>query len=372
MLDHVGWVQDIVVNQRTGNLVDGHLRVELALERGEASVPVVYIELSEGEEARVLAALDPLGAMATVDAESLAALLDELEPGDGALDAMLADLAQSADIELGDTSEGLTDPDAVPDTPADSSVRAGDLYELGRHRLLCGDATDPGDVERLLSGARVTLLRTDPPWGIEYLGGSKPREPIEGDESTATAASALRVAARAMAPGAAAYCFAPGGRNFLDFGRAFIDAGFYFAATIIWVKHTATFGRADYQWQHEPIIYGWREGAAHAWQGDRSETTVWEIDRPARSDSHPTAKPVLLFERAMHNSSLRGDAVLDLFVGSGTALIAAERVGRRCFALEVEPRYVEVAIRRWEQFTGHRAQLVPRKVAVDGDADVPS
>ncbi|KKL17289.1 hypothetical protein LCGC14_2487030, partial [marine sediment metagenome] len=144
----------------------------------------------------------------------------------------------------------------------------------------------------------------------------------------------------------------------IAFGAAFVEAGLYFASTLVWAKDNSAFGRSDYQWMHEPIIYGWRTGAAHRWHGDRKQTTLWQIARPARSEQYPTMKPVELVERAITNSSRPGDLVLDPFLGSGTTLIAAERLGRRCYALEIEPRYVQVAIERWEAFTGGKAERV--------------
>lgn len=357
LLDQVGWVQDVIVNQRTGHVVDGHLRVSLAISRSEPEIPVVYVDLDEDEEALVLASLDPLAAMAATDKDQLAALMAEVEAGDAALQAMLDDLATAAGVAAVPTP-GLTDPDDVPVAPEEPVSKPGDLYLLGEHRLLCGDSTNADDVARLLDGTKPTMMFTDPPYGVAYEGGTKKRDAIANDETCEVAAAALLRAAEALPPGAAAYCCGPAGRNSVAFGAAWMEAGFHFASTIIWVKDNSTFGRADYQWMHEPIIYGWRLGGAHGWFGNRKQTTVWHFPRPPRSEEHPTMKPVELVARAVGNSSPPGTVVYDPFLGSGTTLIAAEQLGRRCYGMEIEPRYVDVIVKRWEDFTGQKAERV--------------
>lgn len=253
----------------------------------------------------------------------------------------------------------LIDPDEkdddVPDTPDEAQSKVGDLYELGNHRVLCGDSTNIEDVERLMDGKKADMVFTDPPYNIAYEGGSKKREMIENDDVVdfyefllqAYSASAL-----SMKLGAAIYvCHADTER--VNFTKAFRDAGFYLSSVLIWAKNNSTFGRADYFWKHEPILYGWREGAAHSWHGDNKQDTIWNVDRPARSDSHPTMKPIVLIEKALFNSSKQDDIVLDLFLGSGSTLIASQKTGRICYGMELDPKYIDVIVQRYVDYTGN-------------------
>lgn len=370
VLAEVGWVQHVIVNQRTGHVVDGHARIEIAISRGEPMVPVVYVDLDENEEGIILAALDPLAAMAATDQDKLEALLAELTVSDEALRAMLAPPDEPA--------EGNTDPDAVPETPAKPTTQPGDLWLLGEHRLLCGDATKAQDVARLMAGERAIVFVTDPPYGVAYtdkarvaaerahgrlLRVPKWEDGIENDERTDEAIQpflqeVFRVAvAHALAPNAAWYLW-----------HAMLTQGFFAAAAaaadvllhrqIIWVKPSLLFGFGDYHWRHELCFYGWVRGSRPPFLGARNQTTVWEITHDTSNDGreHPTQKPVELFERAILNHAQPGEVCYEPFSGSGSQLIAAERTGRRCYAMEIEPKYVDVAVRRWEEFTGKKAK----------------
>jgi DNA modification methylase len=368
-LETVGWVQQVIVNRTTGNVIDGHARIEEALSREEATIPVLYVELSPDEEALVLATLDPIGAMAGTDAARLTELLADLGPIDNAgLAALLTELAPF------EPKAGLADPDAVPEF-RETTVQRGDLFALGDHRLACGDATDAADVARLLDGAAVDMLFTDPPYGVAYVGGTKDRLTIEGDELGAEALQELIAAALLRAelrPGVPWYICAPGGALQLPFLLAVREAGLRMRQVVIWVKDRFVLGRADYHYQHEELVtgeepredpdregdliaYGFNAGVAHTWNGGRRQSTVWDIERPAASPDHPTQKPVELVRRAILNSSVRAALVYDPFIGSGTTIVAAEQLGRRCYGMEVDPRYVQVVIDRWQAFTGRTA-----------------
>lgn len=376
-LSTVGWVQQVLVNQRTGHVVDGHARVEEALSRGEASVPVLYVDLDPDEEALVLATLDPISAMANTDDAKLADLLDGITVDDGGLATLLNALGGST------RKEGLTDPDDVPPEPDDIGVARGDMWALGDHRVICGDATEGSDVGRLLAGTKVDLLWTDPPYGVEYEGKTEERLTIQndglGDRGTRTlVADALRHAA--LRPGGVFYIACPGGPIHLQFLLALEDVSLPLRQTLVWVKDRFVLGHSDYHYRHEPILYGatdgpdepldltakdhefvaygWAPGAAHQRPNSRRLNTVWEIKRPVASRDHPTMKPVELVARAIETSSAPGAAVLDLFAGSGTTVIAAEQTGRRAYAVELDPRYVAVTLRRWEQFTGRSAERI--------------
>jgi len=358
VLDQVGWVQDVIVNQRTGHVVDGHARIALAISRSEPSIPVVYVDLDEAEEGLILASLDPLAAMATADQEQLAALLGDLSIADEGLEDVLRKIAGSP------PRLGLEDPDAVPPGPTEVYVERGQVWRLGGHRIMCGDATSAEDVARLLDGARPALMVTDPPYGVDYDPAWRVVEAEKGNLSYA----ARRVgevlnddradwtAAWLLSPSDVAYCWAPPGAQHIDHGKALEAGGFELRYEIIWSKPHFPIGRGNYHWRHEPCWMGVRKGATAHWIGDRKQTTVWEItlDRNVEG-GHSTQKPVECMERPIRNHE--GD-VYEPFSGSGTTIIAAERQGRRCYAMEIEPKYVQVAIERWQNYTGERAELV--------------
>jgi site-specific DNA-methyltransferase (adenine-specific) len=246
--------------------------------------------------------------------------------------------------------------------PRPTSTSSPTIYGLSGGTACSSVATDPGAVARLTEDAPVDLVFTDPPYGVRYVGGTAAHLTIANDDlgaagTRALVADALRLAP--LRPGGAFYVMAPAGPLHLAFLLAIPDAGLTLHQTLIWVKGSFVLGHGDYHYRHEPILYGWRDGGRHLFRGDRTQDTVWEIPRPARSELHPTMKPVELVERAVRNSSLPGERVLDMFAGSGTTLIAAERAERTCLAMELDPRYAQVAIERWGSFTGQ----APRRVA---------
>jgi DNA modification methylase len=369
-LAEVGWVTEVIVNQTTGRLVDGHLRVELALTRGEQTVPVTYVELTEAEEGLVLATLDPIGAMAAAERTTLDTLLASLDPADTDLRAFIEELGRQQETEI--FRAGLADPDDVPDVPDEPWVKRGELYRLGDHRLLCGDATSLEDVARLVAGAVADIVWTDPPYGVAYQTKLSLEEAvarrrrtdgleISNDALTPDATRALVTAALKVAPlrpGGAFYLSSPSGDMETVFRMALADAGLQLRQQLVWVKDVFVMGRQDYHWRHETVLYGWKDGAAHAFHGGRTQDTVWEIPRPRRSESHPTTKPVELVTRALANSSSPGELVYEPFAGSGTTIIAAEQTGRRCIALEIDPHYAQVAIERWASFTGQEPERI--------------
>jgi DNA modification methylase len=369
-LETVGWVAQVMVNQRTGHVVDGHARVEEAISRGEPSVPVLYVDLSPDEEALVLATLDPIGAMANAEATALASLLSGLEPADEALRALLDDLTREQGIDL--ARAGLVDPDEAPDLPDEPTVHRGELYALGDHRLMCGDATDGADVRRVFGEAiEADLIWTDPPYGVahqtklsteEAVARHRRTDGLEVANDQPEDIPALLAAAFGHAPlkaGGAFYVASPSSGDVLPvFYAALAGAGMAVRQQLIWVKDVFVMGPHDFHYRHEPILYSWKEGGAHFFGGGRAQDTVWEIARPKRSESHPTMKPVELVARALTNSSRPGDLVYEPFAGSGTTIVAAEQTRRRCVALEIDPRYAQVAIERWAAFTGRSAEKV--------------
>jgi DNA modification methylase len=354
-LGTVGWVQQVMVNQRTGNVVDGHARVEEAISRQEASVPVLYVDLEPDEERLVLASLDPIAAMAQRDDDRLRDLLADLEVDDPGLQALLDSL------ETKEPKVGLTDPDDAPDLGDGSNIQRGDLFALGDHRLMCGDSTDQGDVARLYGQDRAALVFTDPPWNVDYQGGSKKREALANDHIEVGWDDWLTTALAALptATDAPAYVFF-GLMRAGDTQHGIEAAGWRIVQTLVWVKQHAQFGnfRAHYKYQHEPLYYCSTGTKVPEWYGPNNAVSVWNVDRSMRNDFHPTQKPVELAERAMGHSSKSGAVVGEPFSGSGSTIIAAERLGRRAYGMEIDPRYVAVALERWENFTGRKAERI--------------
>lgn len=241
------------------------------------------------------------------------------------------------------------DYEVPPEEEIETDIKPGDLIQIGGHLLLCGDCTNPDNASRLMGSEKADMVFTDPPYNIAYSGGSKKRKAIKNDHRLDEFAQFLGMAydryKESLKPGGAIYvCHADTERE--TFTRCFRESGFKLSGVLVWVKDNSTFGRSDYHWRHEPILYGWNPDGPHAWHGDRKQDTVWEVNRPSRSDEHPTMKPVELVGRAIHNSSLPGEIVADFFLGSGTSMVAAHQMGRVCRAMELEPKYCQVAINR--------------------------
>ncbi len=377
-LSEVGWVGQVLVNRATGHVVDGHLRVELAISRGEPTVPVLFVELTEAEEQLILATLDPLAAMATAEKDALAALLAEIETGDAALARMLAELADQHGIRR--PIQG--DPDELPPVPdeADLYVKSGDLWHLGDHRLLCGDATNAHDVARLLNGAEPTRLATDPPYGVSLdptwrdgvyneLGpAEQPYMRTKGHRNT-TVSGDTRVdwseAFALVASLQVGYVW-HAGVYAAEVAAGLQRIGFEIVAQVIWDKGLFAMGRSWYHWGHEPCWVIRKPGVPHLFHGSRDQSTIWRAPSPKmimagseeEKQDHPAQKPVLLFETPIRNHLRAGEAAYDPFLGSGTTLVAAETLGRHCYGMEIDPRYVQLSLERWQGLTGRQAERV--------------
>ena len=251
---------------------------------------------------------------------------------------------------------GLTDEDAVPDVPDDPVTVEGDVWLLGNHRLLCGDATKKEDVERLMDGQKADMVFTDPPYGVEYSGrGKKTKKKIindnlKGDELYDFLIKAFENMSLATKGGSVAYVFHADSKKGIksSFENAFWNAGWHLSATIIWAKKQASMGWQDYRSQHEPILYGFKQGQSHQFYGDRTNTTLWHQGRDSNYE-HPTQKPIELAKRGLSNSSKTDDVILDLFLGSGSTLIACEKTNRKCYGMEIDPHYCDVIVKRWEE-----------------------
>lgn len=397
-----GTVEPIVVNRRSGCIVGGHQRVKAALAEEIASLPVVYVDLDEPSERQLNLALNRIHG--SWDEEKLATLLQELAAtgADLELTGFESDEINQILASLG-PAEGLTDPDEIPEPPDDPETQRGDLIVLGRHRLLCGDSASPQLVQLLLGDERIHLVNTDPPYNVRVeprsnnaiaMGlvtkGNVPRakshhqqlDLARHPEKSKRTTSKLRAKDRtldndfvpddefrrlltawfgnlafALDPGRSFYIWG-GYSNLRNYPAAIEDAGLYFSQAIIWDKQWPVLTRKDFMGAHEWAYYGWREGAAHYFNPEiKNATDLWSIKKISPpSMVHLTEKPVELAERAMLYSSKRGENVLDLFGGSGSTLIAAERMERRAFLMEIDPAYCDVIVIRWEKFTGKTAQ----------------
>jgi DNA modification methylase len=277
--------------------------------------------------------------------------LNDLLADGFALDILGFDPKEIAALLEPEVVEGLTDEDAVPNVPEEPKTRLGDIYQLGNHRLMCGDSTSIDAVDELMDGQKADMVFTDPPYGVDYKGINN--DSRDGLEDLLRAAFGNYLATSKS--GASIYCF-HSDRCADLFNKVFREF-FHFSSMIIWAKNSLTLSQTDYQSQHEPCLYGWMDNGTHSWYSDRKQTSVWRFDKE-KVVGHTTPKPVGLVERAISNSSKGGDAILDLFGGSGSTMIACEKINRHARLMELDPKYCDVIVKRWEDFTGKKAVLL--------------
>ncbi len=351
-----GFANPILVDGQNG-IIAGHARLLAARELGLSEVPVVVLDhLSETQRRAYVLADNRLALSAGWDNDLLKAELAALSQEEFDLALLGFEDEELAELLKADES-ALVDEDSIPEVGEQAVSRAGDLWRLGPHRLLCEDATEARSIEQVLSGGLADMVFTDPPYNVAYQSsGKKAHKKIANDDLGATFGVFLERACTnvlAVTKGAVYICMSSGELHTLQ--SAFLRAGGHWSTFVIWAKNTFTLGRSDYQRQYEPILYGWREATDHFWCGARDQGDVWFVNKPASSPLHPTTKPVELMERAIRNSSKGRDTVLDCFAGSGSTLIACEKTGRQARLIELEPLYVDVIVRRWQEFTGKRA-----------------
>ena len=258
--------------------------------------------------------------------------------------------------------KGLTDDDDVPEAPEKPNAKLGDIYQLGNHKLICADSTKLDTYEKLCGEIKVDLYLTDPPYNVSYEGKTKDKLTIQNDKQTDDQfiqflSQAFVSSDSVLKMGGAFYIWHSDSEG-LNFRLACVEAKWKLRQTLIWSKNSMVMGRQDYHWQHEPCLYGWKDGSSHNWYSDRKQTTIINYDRPTKSKLHPTMKPVGLMEYLIKNSSKQEDIILDSFLGSGSTLIACEKTKRKCFGVELDPKYVDVIIKRWEDYTGKKAELL--------------
>ena len=351
-----GFTNPVLIDAQ-GGIIAGHGRVMAARKLALDKVPCIRLgHLSESQKRAYVIADNKLAANAGWDEQMLALEFKDLQDmgfdldltgfDDKDINAMIASLDA--------TPEGNTD--AAPAVQAEVVSKLGDIWTLGKHRVMCGDSTSAEQVQKLLGGGMADLFVTDPPYNVAYEGKTADALTIEND-SMADADfrkflfDCYSAANDAMKPGASFYIWHADSEGF-NFRGAAHDIGWKVRQCLVWAKNTMVLGRQDYQWKHEPCLYGWKPGAAHSWYSDRKQTTVLEYNKPARNGEHPTMKPVDLIQYQVENSSKAGDVVLDLFGGSGTTLIACEKTGRINRSMELDPKYCDVIVRRWQQYTG--------------------
>lgn len=347
-----------------GVIVAGHGRLAAAQKLGLEVVPVVVLDHLSSTQRRALVIADNrIAENAGWDEAMLRIEMADLQDADFDLSLTGFDADALAELMAGDEpdGEGETDDDAVPEVSETPISRPGDVWLLGGHRLLCGDSTVAENYDRLLDGTQVDMVFTDPPYNVNYANSAKDKmrgkdRAILNDNLGDGFYDFLLMALTPTIAHCRGGIYVAMSSSELDvLQAAFRAAGGKWSTFIIWSKNTFTLGRADYQRQYEPILYGWREGAQRHWCGDRDQGDVWNIKKPQKNDLHPTMKPVELVERAIRNSSRPGNAVLDPFGGSGTTLIAAEKSGRVARMIELDPKYVDVILRRWQGWTGKQA-----------------
>ena len=357
-----GWQQPIVVDKDMVIIV-GHTRYLAAKKLGYDTVPVVVASNLSDEQVRAYRLADnKTGELAEWDFKLLDTELQDI------LDIDMSDFGFELDIS---EDEEVKEDDFDEEVPEKPKSKLGQIYQLGRHRLMCGDSTNSESVKKLLGGVQADLLLTDPPYNVDYGGKSmadKKRSKTRKDETIKNdyqddkqflgfLTSALSNGFNYMKSGASFYIWYAQSQS-IDFYKACQASKLSVRQQLIWNKNSMVVGRQDYQWKHEPCLYGWAEGGSHSWYSDRKQTTVLNFDRPNHSDLHPTMKPVALFDYEIKNSTKSGDVVLDLFGGSGTTIMACEQNGRNACVMEYDPKYVDVIIKRWEDFTGKKAKLI--------------
>ena len=369
-----GWTNPILIDGENG-IIAGHGRLLAARKLGYDEVPTIELStLTEAQKKAYVIADNKLALNAGWDDDVLRIELEALQELEFDLDVLGFDEKELANLLTPEQVEGLTDEDDAPPIPEEPKTRPGDIYQLGKHRLMCGDSTSIDAVEKLMDGLLADLVVTDPPYGVSYADknkslnatgrGNRIQTPIKndhlkGDELKNFFLSAFSSMFIAMKPGAPFYVFAPqGGEQMMMMMMMMQEACLPVRHELIWVKNNHVLGRADYHYKHEPVLYGWKDGAGHPWYGDRNKFSIWNINKPAQSKLHPTMKPVELVEIPIQNSSKGQDIVFDLFGGSGTTLIACEKTGRQARLMELDPKYCDVIVKRWEDFTGKKAILL--------------
>lgn len=355
-----GYVAPVIINADM-TVIGGHQRLKVLKELGYEEIQCIVVDLDKNKEKALNLALNKISG--EWDNDKLEAILAELKETDidmnitgfnnDEIDDILKDIMGSNEDDF-DLEEALEERE-------EPITKVGDIWKLGKHRLLCGDSTQKEDVMHLMNNQEADMLLTDPPYNVDYVGKTSEALKIENDNMNETEfynflLDSFKNMFEIAKCGSPIYVFYADTEG-VNFRNAFKSVGFKLAECLVWIKNAFVMGRQDYQWRHEPILYGWKEGKAHYFIDDRSQSTVLEFDKPTRNAEHPTMKPIDLLVYLIKNSSKENNLIVDLFGGSGSSLIAAERTNRICYTMELDPRYCDVIIKRWETLTGQKAEL---------------
>ena len=372
-INEFGFTNPVLIDEKD-MIIAGHGRLLASKKLGMEEVPCIVLEgLTEAQKKAYIIADNKMALNAGWDEELLKIEIENLKELDFDMELTGFSVDELDDILGFDEEEKeVEEDDFEVEVPEEPKAKLGDIYQLGNHRLMCGDSTNEEDVKKLMGGEKVDLLITDPPYNVEIVGGNHSESPAErkkkgnltiandkmdNDSFHQFLYDVFTNAYSVLKDGASFYVWYAS-REVVNFQTSIEESGLTVKQELIWNKNSLVMGRQDYQWKHEPCLYGWKETDSHKWYGDRKQTTVIDWDRPTRSDLHPTMKPIGLFDYQIKNSSKIGDNVLDLFGGSGTTIMACEQNGRKGYSMEFDPRYVDVIINRWEQYTGKKAILI--------------
>ncbi len=352
-LEEFGYVDPVIWNKTTGRVVGGHQRLKVLASMGRTEVECVVVELDEEKEKALNVALNKISG--DWDKEKLAVLMTDLDAADFDVSLTGFDAAEIDDLFKDTLRDGVEDDDFDVDEELQNPpiTMQGDVWILGRHRLVCGDSTKKETFDKLMEDKKANLVVTDPPYNVDYEGsaGKIKNDNMANDTFYQFLLDAFKNTEDALAKDGSIYVFHADTEG-LNFRRAFEEAGFYLSGTCIWKKQSLVLGRSPYQWKHEPILFGWKKKGRHRWYSDRKQSTIWEFDKPKRNADHPTMKPITLIAYPIMNSSLTNSIVLDPFGGSGSTLIASEQTDRICYMIELDEKFCDVIAKRYIEQVG--------------------
>ena len=352
-IEQFGYVEPVIWNRLTGRVVGGHQRLKVLMDMGMSEVDCVVVELPEEKEKALNIALNKISG--EWDKDKLALLITDLQGADFDVSLTGFDPAEIDDLFKDSLKDGVQDDgfDVEAELKQPTITMPGDIWTLGRHRLICGDSTKADTFDLLMGKTKANLAITDPPYNVNYEGSAgKIKNDNMADEAFYNfLLAAFQNAESAMASDASIYVFHADTEG-LNFRRAFADAGFYLSGCCIWKKQSLVLGRSPYQWQHEPVLYGWKKKGKHQWYTGRKESTIWEFDKPKKNGDHPTMKPIPLLAYPIMNYSMTNSVVLDPFGGSGSTLIACEQTDRTCYTVELDEKFCDVIVKRYIEQVG--------------------
>lgn len=352
-IETFGYVEPIIWNKQTGRIVGGHQRLKVMQDLGYQEMECVIIDIDESKEKALNVALNKISG--SWDEDKLMSLITDLEGSDFDVSLTGFDFAELDELFKDSLTDGIEDDnfDVKEELKKPAMSKLGDVWTLGKHRLLVGDSTKIESYERLMKDKQANLVVTDPPYNVDYEGaaGKIKNDKMENQAFYEFLLVAFTQMEKVMTNEASIYVFHADTEGF-NFRRAFQEAGFYLSGTCIWKKESLVLGRSPYQWQHEPILFGWKKKGKHLWYSGRKETTIWEYDKPKRNSDHPTMKPIPLLSYPIMNSSTSNAIVLDPFGGSGSTLMACEQTNRICYTIELDEKFADVIIKRYIELIG--------------------